>query len=53
MARRRRRNQKPKRKATQKNTTNNRLETKREGFVWDQERIIALFNCMIRKKPAG
>jgi len=50
---RRRRNQKRKLKATQENTTNDGLATKREDFVWNNERKIALFQCMIKRKPAG
>jgi len=53
MARRRRRNQKRKHKATQLITTNDSVATKPESFLWNDERKIALFNCMIKQKPAG
>ncbi|XP_060856126.1 MRG/MORF4L-binding protein-like isoform X2 [Metopolophium dirhodum] len=49
----RRRNQKRKHKATQANTKNDSLATKREDFLWTNERKIALFQCMIKRKPAG
>lgn len=53
MAHRRRRNQKRKWKAIRQNTTNDSVATKRESFLWNNERKIALFNCMIKQKPAG
>jgi len=49
----RRRNQKRKHKAAQENTTSDSLATKREEFLWTNERKIALFHCMIKRKPAG
>jgi len=46
-------NQKRKHKATQENTTNDNLATEREDFIWNTERKVALFHCMIKRKPAG
>jgi len=47
------RNQKRKHKATQENTTNDSLATKRENFLCNNEHKIALLHCMIKQKPAG
>jgi len=50
---RKRRNQKRKHKGAQGKTTNNSSATKREDFLWNDERKIALLNCMVNRKPAG
>lgn len=49
---RKRHNRKPKQKDAQEKI-NDSIETKEKSFVWNNKRIIALLNCMIRRKPAG
>lgn len=50
---RKRRNQKRKHKCTQENTRNDGSATKQEDFLWNNDRKLALLNCMIKRKPAG
>ncbi|CAI6366771.1 unnamed protein product [Macrosiphum euphorbiae] len=39
-------------KATQENTTNDSLATEREDF-WNDERTLAVFHSVIKRKPEG
>jgi len=46
------RNPNRKLKATQENTTNDSLTTGREDF-WNDERTLAVFHSVIKRKPEG
>jgi len=48
-----RRSHKLKLQAAQENTTTRSLAPAEKDFIWSTERKIALFQSMIRRKPAG